>query len=230
MIPNTRTTLLAAALSGLSLLAGCGASTAPDDGTGTAADGQRSQPESQTIAKAMEEARAEVQRELNEDNISISDNGSPAKKAEITPKGDLLIDGRAVAVNAQQRALLLEYRGHVAEVASAGAAVGIEAASLASKAVTESLKGVFSGNIDQIEPRVEASTGKIKQAAQQLCDRLPAMMASQQQLAKALPEFAPYATMTQDDIDDCFDETLEDARQPAAEAAQASAADPAPTH
>ena len=35
------------------------------------------------------------------------------------------------------------------------------------------------------------------------------MMASQQKLAAALPEFKPYATMDQSDVDDCWQETSE---------------------
>ena len=73
----------------------------------------------------------------------------------------------------------------------------------------EALKGVFTGNTDEIEKRVEAEASKIKASALKLCDKLPAMMASQQQLKTSLPEFAPYATMTQDDIKDCRDEVVE---------------------
>jgi hypothetical protein len=37
----------------------------------------------------------------------------------------------------------------------------------------------------------------------QLCKRMPGLLTSQQKLAAALPAFRPYATMTQEDIDDC---------------------------
>ena len=36
-----------------------------------------------------------------------------------------------------------------------------------------------------------------------LCTRLPPLLATQNQLAASLPEFKPYASMTQTDIDDC---------------------------
>ena len=66
-------------------------------------------------------------------------------------------------------------------------------------------------------------------SAAKLCGRLPDMMASQQKLAAALPEFRPYATMTQDDIDDCFDESREEtaSTNPAEEAAAAARETPA---
>ena len=43
----------------------------------------------------------------------------------------------------------------------------------------------------------------IEVAAMALCDRLPALYQSQQALAAAVPEFAPYADMDESDIDDC---------------------------
>jgi len=50
---------------------------------------------------------------------------------------------------------------------------------------------------------VNAEAGKIEAQAKQLCTLLPGMMAKQQALAAAVPEFKPYATMDQSDIDDC---------------------------
>ena len=46
-----------------------------------------------------------------------------------------------------------------------------------------------------------AETKALKALA--LCKQLPSMLTTQQQLAASLPEFKPYATMTQHDIDDC---------------------------
>jgi hypothetical protein len=191
---NTVRSIVAVGLLGLSLTA-CG-SNKPEPK-------QEPGEESSVISEAVGEAIVEARKEIKEGNISVShQDGQP--KAEITPKGDLLIDGKAVAVNAEQRALLLEYRGQIAAVAEAGTEIGMHASDLAAKAVGEALKGVFTGKSEQeIERSVEAKAGKVKAAAAALCTRLPAMMASQQKLAAALPEFKPYATMTQQDIDDC---------------------------
>ena len=41
------------------------------------------------------------------------------------------------------------------------------------------------------------------EGAEWVLDQLPAMLATQQRLAVAIPEFKPYASMTQTDIDDC---------------------------
>jgi hypothetical protein len=69
--------------------------------------------------------------------------------------------------------------------------------------VTEAIKGVFSGNPDQIEQRIEKEAEGIKGAAKQLCDRLPALKAAQDKLAAAVPEFKPYAHMDDNDVKDC---------------------------
>lgn len=156
------------------------------------------------IGKAVKEASKDAREELANGNIELSATDHP--DAEITPTGELLIDGKTVKVNAEQKALLLEYRGHVAAIAEAGIGIGLKGADLAGKAVTEALKGVFTGNTDQIEKKIEAEAEGIKQSAQKLCERLPAMKITQDKLAASLPEFKPYATMDQSDVDDCMSE------------------------
>ena len=153
------------------------------------------------IGKAVKEATDGAMEGLAKENIDLTATGQP--NAEITPAGDLLINGEAVVLNAGQRALMLEYRGHLAKVANAGIGVGIEGADLAGKAMGEAIKGVFTGETDQIDKKIEAEAEGIKQSAQKLCDLLPAMKVTQDKLAAALPAFKPYATITQDDIDDC---------------------------
>ena len=165
------------------------------------------------VARAMERAASETKQRLETENISIGPGGEGIQfgrrkgdlpKAEITPQGDLLIEGKKVAVDAAQRALLLEYRRQIAAVAEAGIRVGAQGVDLAGKAVSEAIKGVFSGNTDQVEQRVEAEAQRIEVSAKQLCDLLPAMLATQQQLAASLPEFKPYANMDQDDVEGCM--------------------------
>src|SRR5690606_11483807 len=59
---------------------------------------------------------------------------------------------------------------------------------------------------EQMEKRVEAEAEKLEATAMQLCERLPGLLASQQALAAAVPEFAPYARMETSDIEDCSKE------------------------
>ena len=187
-----------ALLSCLPLL-GCGNSdntTPADPATGSAKE------PTTFIGKAVKDATDSARKELAKENFDISVTGYP--KAEISPAGELLIDGKAVALNAEQKALLVEYRGHIVKVAEAGMGVGVEGADLAGKAMSEAIKGVFTGNTDQIEKNIDAEAEGIKASAQKLCVLLPPMKATQDKLAAALPAFKPYARMEQQDIDECM--------------------------
>ncbi len=137
----------------------------------------------------------------NGESVTLRVDGLP--NAEITAKGDLKIDGKAVAVNASQRALLQSYHREMNAITTDGIAIGKQGAALAGKAVTEAIKGAINGNTDDVESKVEAEAKKIEQQAMQLCKRLVTVKVSQDALAASLPEFKPYATMDQSDVDDC---------------------------
>jgi hypothetical protein len=218
-VNTARSIALIALLGSMSILPACGAKQAPEP--------TAKQEEKSVITKAVTEAITEARQEIHEGNITISEREPNLPKAEITPKGDLLVAGKAVTIDADQRALLMDYRAHVIGVAESGMEIGVQGADLATKAMGEAFKGIFSGKSEQeIEKTVEAEAAKIKMSAAKLCGRLPAMMASQQRLAAALPEFKPYATMTQEDIDDCFKDSKEEtaSMDPAEEAAAAAEA------
>ena len=209
-----RTTTLAAMLVTLPLAGACSKQEPAADATAAASEAKG------FIGKAIEAEIAKAREELHKGNITIggdginvsvngkqyagSDDGRP--RAEITPQGEFLVDGKTVATTPAQRALLLEYRGQVIGVAETGMAIGTKAADLAGAAISESIGAIFSGNTEDIEKKVEAQAMKIKSEAIAICDQLPAMLATQQKLSASLPEFAPYATMDQGDVDDCIND------------------------
>ena len=182
--------------------------------------------EAQTvIGKAVQKEIDKARKELHSGNLVISGHDhvgvsiggmkvssgdrvdADVPRAEISPEGDLLIEGKAVAVTPDQRKLLLDYREQVIGVAETGMQIGSKGADLAGTAVKEALGAIFSGgDTDDMEKRVEAQAEKLKQEAKVICGQLPGMLATQQQLAAALPAFKPYATMEQADIDDCADD------------------------
>ncbi|WP_204128541.1 hypothetical protein, partial [Pseudomonas ogarae] len=84
----------------------------------------------------------------------ISADNQP--RAEITPQGQLLIGGKPVALDDGQRRQLLDYRGHVVAVAMDGMDVGLAGAKLGANAAGEALKGIFSGDSEGIEKRINA--------------------------------------------------------------------------
>lgn len=151
----------------------------------------------QVVKQATDEARKDIDRET----FSFNVDGLPT--AKITAQGDLLIGGVAVATTPEQKAIAQAYRAEIHGVTQAGIGLGVQGADLAGKAVSEAIKGVFSGNPDQIEQRIEQEAEGIKGAAKQLCDRLPALKAAQDKLAAAVPEFKPYARMDDSDVKDC---------------------------
>lgn len=170
------------------------------------------------IGRQVDRALAEARKELHAGNLSIngdiditvngkrfgkSDGHLP--KAEISPQGALLIEGKTVETTAEQRRQLLTYRNQVLDIADAGMAIGSQGADLAGKALGGVFGVIFGGEQEEkaFEARMEAEGRKIEAEALKLCAQLPPLLASQQALAASLPAFKPYATMTQEDIDDC---------------------------
>ncbi|MBP3985196.1 hypothetical protein J5837_12340 [Pseudoxanthomonas helianthi] len=173
------------------------------------------------MAEARSEVRAELAKarvELDTENLEVGNSfhfGKDGKrkasrdeklpKAEITPRGDFLIEGKAVAVNAAQRQQLLGYRGLVIEIAKDGIDAGEHAAMAAIEATDTSLFGlIWGGMTGSLERRVERTVKQhVEPMVRRICHRLPDVLASQQQLSASLPQFRPYATLERDDVDDC---------------------------
>jgi hypothetical protein len=144
-----------------------------------------------------------IRTRMETHNLTLSNDDDRLPRAEITPLGDLLIDGKAVAVDDAQRALLLAYRKKIIDVATAGADIGMQGADFGMQAAGKALRGAFSGNGDEVEKEIQAQAREFEQRARRICDHLPPLLETQRQLAAQLPEFKPYATMDQSDVDDC---------------------------
>lgn len=173
------------------------------------------------LDQARKELRAELARErarLETENLPLGDSlrlgrrdrkaGATSRdqpKGEITPAGDLLIDGRAVAVDAAQRRQLLDYRAQVIDVARAGIEAGEKAALVAIEASDVSMFRLITGALTgSLERRVEAVVRQeLQPAILQVCRRLPQLRDSQQALATSLPAFRPYATLSSQDVASC---------------------------
>jgi hypothetical protein len=168
------------------------------------------------IRTEMDKARAELDRgNLSlRDSVKIgkgaqgkaSDNALP--EAHITPTGELVIDGKAVTTTAQQRQQLLSYRQQVLDLAKAGIEGGEKAALAALQVTDVSLFSLIVGGLTgSLERRVETLVKQnLQPMVMQICQRLPEIRASQQQLAVSVPEFQPYANMEQDDVEECENE------------------------
>jgi hypothetical protein len=198
------------AASSLAVLTACGAGQS----TSSTAVPSASTASSDTtlVGSAINRAMEKVNTELATKNIRVSDNDDALPQAEITPQGDFLVAGKPVPLTPSQREEMLAYRGQIIEIAQQGVEIGKQGASLGISAAGAALSAVLSGESEQqIKQRVEAQASGIRKAAAKICDRLPALMASQQKLAVDVPAFKPYATMTQQDIVDCHQHALNDA-------------------
>jgi len=177
------------------------------------------------IRADMADARREVQAdlavaraELDTGNLELGQNlrfgrsdkshdkADPLPRAEITPAGDLLIEGEPLAIDAGQRRELLAYRSHVIDIAKAGIDIGERSANAALDAVDQGLfRLMFGAMTGSLERRMEKTIRQtVEPGVRQICQRLPEVFDAQQRLGEAVPAFRPYATLRADDIDDCM--------------------------
>lgn len=215
----SRNRLLVAGIA-LALLAACNRPAPPAD---PAAADPAHGPQT-ALGRTVDRAMAKAREELAASNLDLnntvqvrsggvfignsSDDTRP--KGEITPQGDFLIDGAPVAINDAQRRLLLDYRGHVLAVAETGMALGVRGADLGMKAAGEAIRGIFSGNPDQIEQKIKAEAEQIKTESKRICTQLQGVYDGQQALKASLPAFAPYANLTEASVRKCADKTEQD--------------------
>ncbi|MDR6991128.1 hypothetical protein [Luteimonas sp. 3794] len=230
---------LALLLACAATLTACGRDDAPPPASGdtTTAPAQEGFV-ARTTRRALESAR----RDLVENNISVGGSGgglningfrfggkdsrtSGLPKAEISPAGDFLVDSKMVEIDTAQRQLLLAHRANIIAIADAGITIGLQGAQLGAEAAKGAIASALSGQSAEFEQRMEAEGAKIEAEADKLCDRLPALLASQQALAAGLPAFQPYATMDATDVENCRKDTVIQ-RDDAAAEADAAAAEP----
>ena len=169
------------------------------------------------LAQARHEVRrdlAQSRRELETGNLSLGDGlqfGDKRKhaklpRAEISPAGDFLIEGKAQDITATQRRQLLAYRGLLVELGKAGIDIGERTAAATLEAVGNMsvagmMFGAFTGGIERKVERMMQE--QVEPGVRGICRRLPRVRASQQQLAASLPAFRPYATLEADGARAC---------------------------
>ena len=207
--------LALAVLAGIPMLAAQAADTQPSG------IGQQIRQELSAARLEVRAGLAQAKRDLETENLRVDNRlrfgdgdkrkakrgkQAPLPRAEITPQGDFLIEGKRQAIDAGQRRQLLVYRGQVIDVAGNGIEIGQRSAEAALNAVGNgSWAGLMFGAMTgSLERRVERTVmQEIEPAVRQLCRRLPALRDTQQRLAATLPQFRPYATLEADDVADC---------------------------
>lgn len=140
----------------------------------------------QNIETDMNKAINDAKTDLTDISVTLKD-GSQAK---ITSNGDMTINGKAIVLNDQQRALSKSYYDATKKVALQGIEIGKESAKLATQAIGTAIGGLMSGDTDKaIEKTIESKTGKIEAVAKNLCASAIELNAIQEKLAAAVPEF-----------------------------------------
>ena len=138
---------------------------------------------------------------LKSDRVGIK--ATDGSTAWIDATGALTIDGKAVALDAKQRALAANYFANATGIRSDGVEVGKAGAAVAGKAVSSVIQGLASGNPDDIGPRIEAEAKTIEAKAMLLCQRAGELQSAQDALVRSLPAFSPSATITITNTQDC---------------------------
>lgn len=143
-------------------------------------------------------------------NFTLSSHDKDAPNAEITPQGDFLVAGKPVTLTPQQHAQMLSYRAQLMQVseqafivAKHGVKVGMRGTA---PLVFRALLGESDEEIDQYMHK--RLSGVFAEAAK-ICDRLPAVMTTERQLATSLSAFKPYANLTPAKIEDCRNDLLD---------------------
>ncbi|PPU02856.1 DUF2884 family protein [Xanthomonas arboricola] len=138
---------------------------------------------------------------FNGKSVTLKRDGLPA--ATIGADGALSIAGKPVSLDDAQRQAMRGFYGQIRGVAEKGIDIGTQGAAFGAHAAGEALKGVLSGNTDQIGDKIEAQADTFKHKAMQICDQLAKLRDAQDAAAQLVPAFAPYSTLTQHDVDDC---------------------------
>lgn len=161
---------------------------------------------SQQVNRDLAQARDDVLTK----NITLDADDGSAPAAEITPHNDLLIDGRPVPLTASQRGLVRRYRQQTVRIALQGIDIGRQGADIGLHAAGPAVvMALFGASDDTIERHVQKQLAPVHAAVAKLCNSLPALMATGQQLATSLPAFRPYATLTPEKIRKCRADALD---------------------
>ncbi|MGH8126552.1 MAG: hypothetical protein ACREPK_11985 [Rhodanobacteraceae bacterium] len=177
---SSRPARIAMPLCGLALLAGCTAFRTADTELDAAS------------------------RNLATGNLTLDAHAENVPQAEITPRGRFLIAGKPVPLTPQQHAEVLAYRAQSVSIAQEGIAIGHQGVEAGRRAVVPiAFAALFGASGDHIDHIMDGKLAGVRKATEKLCGRLPALMATQRQLADDLPAFVPYATLTREKIEDC---------------------------
>jgi hypothetical protein len=148
-----------------------------------------------------------ARRDMEEDRIKLhqeplelrGDKDKDVPKAYIDVTGGVTIDKQPLALTADQRAAILDYREASLEVID----ISFDAASrLTRYAVPRLLFGSMIHGTDGASKGIEADAEKIPHSPQ-FCSSLEKMRQTQDAMIAKEERLRPYARLTQEDVQDC---------------------------
>ena len=123
--------------------------------------------------------------------------------AIVSASGALSIAGTPVTVDAAQAQIAARYFASAIALRNDAVKTGAAGGSTAATAITSVAVGLASGNPDSIDAKVNASAAKVEAAANRVCADVLALTQAQDDLAAALPQFKPYATIAAHEANGC---------------------------
>lgn len=141
---------------------------------------------------------------INLDHGDVVIRKDSGDKARITPNGTLIIAGKTITVNAQQKAGLSEYVSTIKDIEIKGQQLEKAATGFAASVVAETFAGLFAGeDEDKIDKNANNRAHAFKQKALPVCKDVQSLEHIQDSLAAGIPAFKPYAIIKGRDADDC---------------------------
>lgn len=138
---------------------------------------------------------------LNSRQLAVHRRNGPDAIVSVT--GELSIDGKAVDLNQAQKELATRYFAGARTLRDDGFATGMAGASTALTAISSVVTGLASGEPDKIGSAVEAKATKVEAQAEKVCRDVGELAATQNALAASVPEFKPYALISDKETADC---------------------------
>ena len=125
-------------------------------------------------------------------------------EARVARSGDLYINDKQVAVNADERKLLSRYNTGVRDIETRGMQIGRDALHMVGGIMSVVVADLFSDDADgRIDRDARRVAEPIKQEALALCKDVQAERQLQAAIAAALPAFQPYAVIDTKPDHDC---------------------------
>jgi len=138
---------------------------------------------------------------LNSTQVAVHRHGGP--DAIVSKNGQLSIAGAVVSLDSTQTALVMRYFENVMTLRDDGFATGMAGASTAMTAISSVVRGLASGEPDNIGKDVEAKAAQVEAKAMKVCGDLHELATTQNALSASLPAFRPYALIGEKDVDEC---------------------------